>query len=111
MSTIEMLESRRLMSISLVNGIIQINGTSGADQIAVKWETGGVFPNMPAASGAAAIVPIIPPIAAPAEYVVTVNKDSKTFSAASVKGVLIMACDGADTISLNQSVSARFRSA
>ena len=100
MAAIEQFESRRLMSISLVNGIIQINGTSGADQIAVKYETGGVFPIMPAAAGMVSTTPIV----APAEYVVTVNKDSKTFAASSVKGVFITAGDGNDNISLNQSV-------
>lgn len=88
---LEPLESRRLCSISLVNHIITITGTGGADKVSVQL----TLPPIVVRTSPTGILPLTT-----STYRATLNGVSKTFPVADVKGVSVSTGDGNDSVML-----------
>src|SRR5439155_2802821 len=91
MTALQSLEPRRLFSISLINHIITITGTSAADKVSVQLTLPPIVGVQPQPS-------IVFPTGA--SYRATLNGTSRTYAAADVAGVSVSTGDGNDSVML-----------
>src|ERR1051326_1454151 len=88
--SIESLEPRTFLSVSVNDGVLTVTGTEKADQITIRYVR-------------SQITPAISIISLPAYYEVTVNGKVTNVSSFSVKAISVVAYAGDDNINLGGS--------